>query len=366
MLNTLGAVIATLQPALLAGAPFGLTRAGTPATAPNEPLLSHFWLLVQWESPTLAQHLQSAAGVTMSLSRLLLSLLAAAASPPAVVRLVELTLWEAPAVPRCHPALLLCALLLRDEARLLGLAPAALSAALCDETHLPSALEAERLHTRAVQLCASMPSALRAALDAAWCGTAPSLPLYPCAWLEAAEIGAGAAALGRVWVVDVRPDDEYEAAHYALTTHLPPAEARQPVVREATRAELFHICLEGGFTLALVTSADPAVEPQRTSAGGAPDARLSNDEVRLLVHEFVGAGFRHVGILRGGVGALSAEQRASLVAGSDVRGVTVDGGLGGAHGAAAAARDAAARLSQRVKERFAFTRRRAKPSPSED
>lgn len=57
------------------------------------------------------------------------------------------------------------------------------------------------------------------------------------------------------------------------------------------------------------------------------DVLMTSDElphqVRMVVLEFVRAGFRHVGILRGGLAALSPEQRIALVA-SDVRGVTVD------------------------------------------
>jgi hypothetical protein len=54
------------------------------------------------------------------------------------------------------------------------------------------------------------------------------------------------------------------------------------------------------------------------------DVLMTSDElphqVRMVVLEFVRAGFRHVGILRGGLAALSPEQRIALVA-SDVRGV---------------------------------------------
>lgn len=80
------------------------------SSPPNQPLLAHLWLALQWEAPNLAHHLQQAGGVSMLLNRMMLSLLATVASPAATVRLVELALWETPPVPRCHAPLLLCAL----------------------------------------------------------------------------------------------------------------------------------------------------------------------------------------------------------------------------------------------------------------
>ena len=78
--------------------------------------------------------------------------------------------------------------------------------------------------------------------------------------------------------------------------------------RQAMRAELFDVCSEGAFGLTFVTTSDPLAEKR-----GDPVA-LSSDEVRLLVHEFVRAGFRHVGVLRGGFAALSPEQAARVQA----------------------------------------------------
>ena len=94
-----------------------------------------------------------------------------------------------------------------------------------------------------------------------------------------------------VWVIDLRSPREFEAAHFALTSHLPPAEARGADAREAVRQELFDICAEGGFTLAFVTANDPndasgsknvvgAVKKGSAQGSAAPDAeRLTFEEV---------------------------------------------------------------------------------------
>jgi len=265
------------------------------------------------------------------------------------VRLVELALWETPPVPRCHAPLLLCALLLREQAALLATPPALLAGAIGD-VRIASVLAAERLHAAAVRLASTTPSSLRSALDAAWCAAKLSAPPFACAWMEPAE-------LGRTWVVDLRPLDAFEASHFALTSHLPPELARMSDARQAMRAELFDVCNEGAFGLTFVTTSDPLAEKR-----GDPLA-LSSDEVRLLVHEFVRAGFRHVGVLRGGFAALSPEQLAELVS-SSVSPFSDKGAAGTGKQAATAALDAVGRIGANLKERIpSFGRRRAKPSP---
>ena len=162
-LNALSALLAKLQPALLAGAPWGLAATGAPSTPPNEALLAQLHLLVQWSSPPLASHLfSSAAGTSHALGRLLLSFLGTVAAPAALVRLVELALLDTPASPRAHPAFVLAALLLRDEAAMLAVPAASLVAALDHKLHVASALEADRLHASAAVylLASSNPSPL--------------------------------------------------------------------------------------------------------------------------------------------------------------------------------------------------------------
>jgi len=291
-LNAMSAVLAKLTPAVIAGAPWGLGPTGAPATAPNETLLSHVMLFLQWESPALAEHLHAAPGILKALSRLMLGLLAPAAAPAAVVRFIELALWESPTVPKSQPVLLLCALLLREETRLLGVPASSLAGTLSAQLSVPSVVEADRLHAAAAVLNTTLPVTLRAALDAAWCAARPPAACFACTWLEPPEVLSSG-----VWVIDLRSHRDFEAAHFALTSHLPPAEARGADAREAVRQELFDICAEGGFTLAFVTANDPndasgsksvvgAVKKGSAQGSAAPDAeRLTSEEVRLLVLE---------------------------------------------------------------------------------
>ena len=291
-LNAMSAVLAKLTPAVIAGAPWGLGPTGAPATAPNETLLSHVMLFLQWESPALAEHLHAAPGILKALSRLMLGLLAPAAAPAAVVRFIELALWESPTVPKGQPVLLLCALLLREETRLLGVPASSLAGTLSAQLSVPSVVEADRLHAAAAVLNTTLPVTLRAALDATWCAARPPAACFACTWLEPPEVLSSG-----VWVIDLRSHRDFEAAHFALTSHLPPAEARGADAREAVRQELFDICAEGGFTLAFVTANDPndasgsksvvgAVKKGSAQGSAAPDAeRLTSEEVRLLVLE---------------------------------------------------------------------------------
>ena len=64
--------------------------------------------------------------------------------------------------------------------------------------------------------------------------------------------------------------------------------------------------------LTLLTAADPLGEP-------AANGGLSADETRRIVHEFVRAGFRRVGVVGGGYAALTREQLAALAADVVVR-----------------------------------------------
>jgi hypothetical protein len=288
----------------------------------------------------------------------MLSLLAANAAAPATARLLELALWEVPAVRRCHAPLLVLALLVSHAEALLQCAPADLATALAN-LRVETPLDAARLHRRAVHAAATTPHILLDYLDAAWCASAVPSPPFVCAWLDAAEIGTGAAAIGRMWVVDLRSLDEFDAAHFALTSHLPPAEARSPLVREAARNELMDVCNEGGFGLAFVTSKAP-LEMRKGS-----ESTLSLDELRMVVHEFAAAGFKRVGVLHGGVASLSAEQQAALVSsGEGVLPPSRDSATAANPAAAAAA--AVGRLGQRMtsmKDRISFTRKRAKSQP---
>ena len=91
----------------------------------------------------------------------------------------------------------------------------------------------------------------------------------------------------------------------------------------------------------MLTAADPL-------ADGSANGGLSADDTRRLVHEFVRAGFRRVGVLRGGFAALTADHKQALVQaelGGDGGG---DGGGGG--GVTARAKDAAALAKAKAAE----------------
>ena len=97
----------------------------------------------------------------------------------------------------------------------------------------------------------------------------------------------------------------------------------------------------------------------------------------MLVHEFVRAGFRRVGILRGGFQSLRPAHRAALVCDAvtpDAPGASQGGGQGG--GAAGSTKEKAAAALGRLKGRMnsmgdrakaaaaAMQARRAKPAPA--
>ena len=162
----------------------------------------------------------------------------------------------------------------------------------------------------------------------------------------------------------MRPQAEFDASHYALTLHLPPEAARQPQAREAAREKLRSVCVEGGFGIAVLTSGDPVAmtldaAPPAATAG----ACLGADEVKLLVHEFVRAGFRRVGILSGGFAALPAEARTTLVYDEVAPLTRGDGGAGGG-----AVKSRLGSLidegGQRMNALFGGRRARAKPAPT--
>ena len=117
----------------------------------------------------------------------------------------------------------------------------------------------------------------------------------------------------RRWVVDLRPEAEHKRGCFALTRHLPPAEAtrpevrearprhvhdvstarqaKRPEVREAVRAEWREICDDGGVAPALLTSGDPRTDKGTPGLG----AQL----VREIVDEFLADGFANLGVLQG-------------------------------------------------------------------
>ena len=353
-LNALSAALAKLFPALVAGAPWGLAANGTPSPPPNQPLLASFWLLVQWESPALTQQLQRGVGVSMLLMHAMLSLLSTGSSSAGVIRLVELSLWDAtPPVAPCHPALLLCAVLRSAEAALLAVEPNELTPALRECLCVPTILAAERLHANARSLATRLPASLRASLDASWCAGKPPHAPYVCAWLSPAEVAPEAgAAVGRFWVVDLRSTSDFDQSHYALTMHLPPEAAKQPEAREALRAELVQVCSESEIGVALLTAADPLGEP-------AANGGLSADDTRRIVHEFVRAGFRRVGVVGGGYAALTREQLASLVTDDVTPRSEAEGGASSSSKAAAAV----GMIGGAIKNTFNFAKRRAKPAP---
>lgn len=320
-LNAVGATLAKLCPALLAGVPWGIQSNGSPSPPPNSALLHAFTLVMQWESPALAAHLVRGEGYAMGVMRLLLSHLAAVASPPAATRLMELALWDTipHPPPKCHVALLLVSLLRQSEAVLLATPVHALGAALTEQLSVPSVLAADRLHAAARALALTTPASLKRALDDAWSAKRQAQPTYACATLDGDEISPES-SLGRFWVVDLRDTTAFEASHYALTLHLPPERATSPDEREAARSQLFALCAEGAVGIAVLTAADP------TAASGGRGV-LSADETKRVVGEFVQAGFRRVGIVAGGFAALTREQKVNLVSGGDA--VTAPDGADG-------------------------------------
>ena len=80
--NLLSACLAKLCPASVAGVPWGLNAVnGSPSPPPNQPLLSSFWLLLQWESPALSNHLQRGNGVASLCNLIILSSLSTISAP---------------------------------------------------------------------------------------------------------------------------------------------------------------------------------------------------------------------------------------------------------------------------------------------
>ena len=319
----------------------------------------HFWLLLQWEHPNLASHMQrGGASVTRTLMQLLLSLLATNASPSASVRLIELALWEPLPTPvsQAHFVHTLVALLLKSSTALLDCPPPRLATTLAETIRVEFTHDADLLHAAARALAATTPRTLQACLDASWCAGRLSLAPYLVPYLEPAEVlnGIGAAAAARTtsssaasaastalaaadaanaaaalssssspssspfasmlaptskcWVVDLRSQAEFDRGHLALTVHLPPEEARSLEARVARIHELLAICREGNCALAVLTAADPTSSVG--NGGGSHGGSLSAEEVRTLTHELVRAGCRHCGIVRGGFAAFSPEQRA--------------------------------------------------------
>ena len=342
----MSAVVGRLSPALAAGRPWGsVAPAGSgpgvaPAatTPPNQSLLDHFSLLCQWHAPALGAALQRGSGVGAALMRPLSCAFATAADAPALLRLLDILLLGQPE-PALLPLLLL-ALLLRPGATLTAVPPSELAATVAS-LRLRGALDAQRLHDEARALLSATPHGLRGALAAA-SGGRPVPPAYACAPLEAPEVLGGLAALTpRVWVLDVRSDDEFAAASFPLTVHLPPAALADAGVRGAARDQLAAVCgADDGVLLAVLTSGDPL------SVGGCSGA--APDLVKLAIHEIVRDGVARVGVLRGGFAALTADHKQALVQAE--RGGDGGGDGGGGGGVTARAKDAAALAKAKAAE----------------
>mmetsp|Transcript_39963 Transcript_39963/g.98957 ORF Transcript_39963/g.98957 Transcript_39963/m.98957 type:complete len:960 (-) Transcript_39963:466-3345(-) len=348
--NAMLMLVKQLCPAVAAGRPWGVTPNGAASGPPNQPFLQVLWLQLQWLSPALLLHLQHGVGVSAQLMKKMLSFLSHAAPPRAFYRLVELALWEDPPAPSCHAGYLVVALLLQHEARLLGVPPDGLGAAV-GELCVSDALEAERLHVRAKEICGTSPRWLQEAIGIT-STSAPTQSLampYACCWLEPDEVLGSSlgGTSGKMWAVDLRSQHEFDMAHFALTLHVPPDALAKPEERERARHELLAICAESGCGLAFVTAGAPL-----TAAGcsGAPP-----ELVAQMVTEFVRAGFARVGILRSGFAALTAAQRESLVM-DDV----VHSSAGPQSGVAKLRDEAAARLGaakEALKTTLSFSRR---------
>ena len=231
-------------------------------------------------------------------------------------------------------------LLLRPGATLTAVPPSELAATVAS-LRLRGALDAQRLHDEARALLAATPHGLRGALAAA-SGGRPVPPAYACAPLEAPEVLGGLAALTpRVWVLDVRSDDEFAAASFPLTVHLPPAALADAGVRAAAREQLAAVCgADDGVLLAVLTSGDPS--SFEGCSGAAPDL------VKLAIHEIVRDGVARVGVLRGGFAALTADHKQALVQAE--RGGDGGGDGGGGGGVTARAKDAAALAKAKAAE----------------
>ena len=104
--------------------------------------------------------------------------------------------------------------------------------------------------------------------------------------------------------------------------------------------------------VALLTAADPLGEP-------AANGGLSADDTRRIVHEFVRAGFRRVGVVGGGYAALTREQLAALVTDDVTPRSEAEGGASSSSKAAAAV----GMIGGAIKNTFNFAKRRAKPAP---
>ena len=83
------------------------------------------------------------------------------------------------------------------------------------------------------------------------------------------------------------------------------------------------------------------------------------DDTRRIVHEFVRAGFRRVGVVGGGYAALTREQLAALVTDDVTPRSEAEGGASSSSKAAAAV----GMIGGAIKNTFNFAKRRAKPAP---
>ncbi|EOD03692.1 hypothetical protein EMIHUDRAFT_466341 [Emiliania huxleyi CCMP1516] len=223
---------------------------------------------------------------------------------------------------------------------------------------------AQLLHEEACAAHASLPHGLAAAVADAWAADQPMPPPYSVAWLQGDELDPSLHTPGRLrrWVVDLRPEAEHKRGCFALTRHLPPAEAtrpeaKRPEVREAVRAELREICDDGGVAPALLTSGDPRTDKGTPGLG----AQL----VREIVDEFLADGFANLGVLQGsGFHALSLEQRSAMLVSDDVAPDFSSPGqtdrLAGAKAAAERAKAEAAKAGEKLTRVFSFGRKPAR------
>ena len=92
-------------------------------------------------------------------------------------------------------------------------------------------------------------AALGAAYHTRWCDGTPRCGAPPVGGVSVDR--PPPSALAARWVVDLRPQEEFDAAHFALTRHLPPLELARSGARAAARDELLALCCEGGAAAGL-------------------------------------------------------------------------------------------------------------------
>ena len=301
--NALCSLLGRCWPGLMAGRPWGATLTGHPASsAPNRSLLDWFCATLTFRDPQLGRRLGTADGAPLHLTRSLCSLLGLHASPRAFVCLLELSLLS-PAPYKVTAPQLLVELIIRNRERLLATPPARAAVAIAG-LRIENVYEALTLHAAASDSIRSLPRGLNEPLIMAWAsqqGPPPAAP-FIAAWLEANEL---LSPESKMWVIDLRPDREFEKSHFALTTHVPPRVALDPALLGDVMRTIAPVCAEASFGLCFVTSGDP-----QNARGDCPLTAL-----RKTIEEFINAGFARVCLLRGGFASLSEAEQSCLVFG---------------------------------------------------